>query len=36
MLESLRDDLECHRGAPDKEPQRRIDTRKIVGSVRCV
>ena len=26
MLESLRDDLECHRGAPDKEPQRRIDT----------
>lgn len=26
MLESLRDDLECHRGAPDKEPQRRINT----------
>ena len=26
MLESLRDDLDCHKGAPDKQSQRRIDT----------
>ncbi len=24
MIESLRDDLDCHRGAPDKEPARRL------------
>src|SRR5690606_1107877 len=24
MVESLRDDLDCHRGAPDKAPQRRL------------
>ena len=34
MLESLRDDLECHRGAPDKEPQRRIDTLCTAGDLR--
>ena len=33
MLESLRDDLECHRGAPDKEPQRRIDTLCTAGEL---
>ncbi|MFM8601874.1 MAG: 5-amino-6-(D-ribitylamino)uracil--L-tyrosine 4-hydroxyphenyl transferase CofH [Actinomycetota bacterium] len=33
MLESLRDDLECHRGAPDKEPQRRIDTLCSAGEL---
>jgi FO synthase len=33
MLESLRDDLECHRGAPDKEPQRRINTLCIAGEL---
>ena len=34
MLESLRDDLECHRGAPDKEPQRRINTLCTAGELR--
>ena len=34
MLETLRDDLECHRGAPDKEPQRRIDTLCTAGELR--
>ena len=33
MLESLRDDLDCHRGAPDKEPQRRIDTLCTAGDL---
>lgn len=33
MLESLRDDLECHRGAPDKEPQRRVDTLCTAGEL---
>jgi FO synthase len=33
MLESLRDDLECHRGAPDKEPQRRINTLCTAGEL---
>ena len=33
MLESLRSDLECHRGAPDKEPQRRIDTLCLAGEL---
>ena len=31
MLETLRDDLECHKGAPDKEPQRRLDTLEWAG-----
>ncbi len=34
MLESLRDDLDCHRGAPDKEPQRRLDTLRFAGELR--
>ena len=33
MLESLREDLECHRGAPDKEPQRRLDTLQWAGEL---
>lgn len=33
MLESLRDDLDCHRGAPDKEPQRRLDTLNYAGEL---
>ena len=31
MLESLRDDLECHRGAPDKLPARRLHTLEAAG-----
>ncbi len=31
MIESLRDDLPCHRGAPDKEPQRRLATLEAAG-----
>ena len=34
MIESLRDDLDCHRGAPDKEPQRRLDTLEWAGALR--
>ncbi|NDF84060.1 MAG: 7,8-didemethyl-8-hydroxy-5-deazariboflavin synthase subunit CofH, partial [Actinobacteria bacterium] len=33
MLESLRDDLDCHRGAPDKEPQRRLNTLNFAGEL---
>ena len=33
MIESLRDDLDCHRGAPDKEPQRRLDTLHFAGEL---
>lgn len=33
MLESLRNDLDCHRGAPDKEPQRRLDTLNYAGEL---
>jgi FO synthase len=33
MIESLRDDLDCHRGAPDKEPQRRLDTLQWAGEL---
>jgi len=33
MIETLRDDLECHRGAPDKEPQRRLDTLEFAGEL---
>ena len=33
MLFRSRDDLECHRGAPDKEPQRRIDTLCTAGEL---
>ena len=31
MLESLRDDLPCHRGAPDKVPARRLATLESAG-----
>ncbi|MDW3218374.1 MAG: 5-amino-6-(D-ribitylamino)uracil--L-tyrosine 4-hydroxyphenyl transferase CofH [Acidimicrobiales bacterium] len=31
MVETLRDDLDCHRGAPDKVPQRRLDTLEWAG-----
>ncbi len=31
MLESLRDDLEAHRLAPDKEPSRRLNTLEAAG-----
>jgi FO synthase len=34
MLESLRDDLSCHRGAPDKAPQRRLDTLEFAGQLK--
>jgi len=31
MIESLRDDLACHRGAPDKDPARRLATLEAAG-----
>ena len=31
MLETLNGSLECHRGAPDKAPQRRLDTLEAAG-----
>lgn len=34
MLESLRDDLDCHRGAPDKVPARRLATLKSAGELK--
>ena len=33
MIETLRADLDCHRGAPDKEPQRRLDTLNFAGEL---
>ena len=33
MIESLRADLPAHRGAPDKEPQRRLDTLEWAGEL---
>jgi len=33
MLETLRPDLDCHRGAPDKEPGRRLDTLELAGEL---
>jgi FO synthase len=33
MLESLRDDLPCHRGAPDKHPARRLATLEAAGEL---
>ena len=33
MLESLRSDLDCHRGAPDKEPGRRLETLEAAGQL---
>jgi 7,8-didemethyl-8-hydroxy-5-deazariboflavin synthase CofH subunit/7,8-didemethyl-8-hydroxy-5-deazariboflavin synthase CofG subunit len=34
MLESLNPDLDCHRGAPDKEPARRLATLELAGELR--
>ena len=31
MLETMRDDLACHRGAPDKAPARRVATLEAAG-----
>jgi FO synthase len=33
MIESLRDDLPCHRGAPDKTPARRLATLEWAGEL---
>ncbi|HEV7886667.1 MAG TPA: 5-amino-6-(D-ribitylamino)uracil--L-tyrosine 4-hydroxyphenyl transferase CofH [Acidimicrobiales bacterium] len=33
MVESLRDDLACHRGAPDKTPARRLATLEWAGEL---
>ena len=33
MIESLRDDLDCHRGAPDKLPERRLATLEAAGEL---
>lgn len=33
MIESLRGDLECHRGAPDKTPERRLATLETAGEL---
>ncbi len=34
MIESLRDDLDCHRNAPDKEPARRLATLDAAGELK--
>ncbi len=34
MIESLNPDLDCHRGAPDKEPARRLATLEAAGELR--
>src|SRR3954470_4700240 len=34
MLETLREDLPCHRGAPDKHPSRRLATLEWAGELR--
>jgi len=34
MIESLRADLDCHRGAPDKDPARRLATLEAAGRLR--
>jgi len=33
MVETLRHDLACHRGAPDKTPQRRLQTLEFAGEL---
>jgi len=33
MVETLRDDLACHRGAPDKDPARRLATLEYAGEL---
>ena len=35
MLESLNSDLDCHRGSPDKEPLRRLQTLEDAGEL-CI
>lgn len=34
MVETLRGDLACHRGAPDKTPQRRLETLEFAGELK--
>src|SRR3954471_22146754 len=34
MIESLNPDLECHRGSPDKTPERRLATLEAAGELR--
>ncbi len=34
MVETLRDDLACHRGAPDKDPARRLATLEAAGELK--
>jgi FO synthase len=34
MLESLRDDLDAHRGSPDKTPERRLATLEAAGALK--
>jgi len=34
MLESLNPDLDCHKGAPDKEPWRRLETLEAAGQLK--
>ena len=34
MLESLNEELLCHRGCPDKEPQRRLQTLSTAGALK--
>ena len=33
MIESLRSDLDCHRGSPDKTPERRLATLEAAGEL---
>src|SRR5437879_13383991 len=33
MIESLRSDLDCHRGSPDKPPHRRLATLEAAGEL---
>ncbi len=33
MIESLNPDLECHAGAPDKDPRRRLETLEAAGEL---
>lgn len=33
MVESLNPDLECHRGSPDKTPERRLETLEAAGEL---
>ena len=33
MIESLNADLDCHRGSPDKTPERRLATLEAAGEL---